>query len=302
MNTQTRPNFASDLRPSHHRAIARARWVAEQHFVYELSNDADTILLSMRSHGPLTTAVMLPDPSGRLSLMQCRDREEQHAFYSRNRSKRRISAADISTVVGSDWYSFVSGSLTHAELSTGAATHSRFAGILPITDGEDTIAGELGFGLAESEVAAMGAQSSARRRAFMQVQQQWLAAINSGNLAQLSQLYAESAQLAERESPGTAQAACHGRSAIEAYYAGMFQRLGQPVVDVLRKCTEDWYAFAELVWEFEGAAGGIRRMRTATITSLDPQGRIAFQLGCATDLQGSDESTEQVRYSIQSRR
>ena len=46
----------------------RARRVAEQHFEYELSNDPDEILASMKSYDPLFTTILRDTLSGNTTM------------------------------------------------------------------------------------------------------------------------------------------------------------------------------------------------------------------------------------------
>ena len=54
-------------------AVIRARKVAEQHFDYELSNDPDEILVSMKSFDPMFTTILRDTGRGSNDVFRCDD-------------------------------------------------------------------------------------------------------------------------------------------------------------------------------------------------------------------------------------
>src|SRR5262249_43224175 len=87
----------------------RARRVAEAHFDAELSNDADAILVSMKSYNPLFTTILRDAMRGNKAIFRCNTVDEQREFYRSGREHMNMTQVDILTSIGGDWYGFVHG-------------------------------------------------------------------------------------------------------------------------------------------------------------------------------------------------
>lgn len=273
------PVFASGWGDTSASRTARARWIAEQHFVYEQTNDADTILLSMKSTDPLATVVLLPDaeaPGGQ-RLVHITTIADQRRFYVDNRSNRHVVDVCISTSMGGEWYGMVSGVLTHRALDSGAISWSRFVGLLPACEDEDTFLGEIGFGAPLTDVPA--ADSMRIRKRGVHAQAERLAALDSGDLRRLADVYAPDAIVVERRYPGAGQVVLRGRDEIGDFYAERLRFLDSPRVGYASTWVDDWASFSEIVWQ--GSADGQPcEIRTADVsTAVDEHGRVVAQIG-----------------------
>ena len=193
---------------------ARSRWVAEQHFVYEVTNDADVILLSMATAEPLVTVVLQPDDADATGfrVARCRSVEEQKAFYRANRARRHLVAAELFTSIGADWYGLVDGILTHQVLDTGEVTSTHMCGVLPVSALEDAIIGEIGFGVPVVDRPAHDLIAARRRMAHAQAER--TRALRAGDLDRLAACYDRAATVVERcdESGGQVVLSGRGRS------------------------------------------------------------------------------------------
>ncbi len=279
------PKFSSALFSSDARAAVRNRWVAEQHFVYEKTNVADQILLSMHSKGPLVTSVLVPDETGKLKLQMCRTPAEQNNFYTVNRRRSQIKDAQIFTAFGTSWYGFVHGLITNQAMETGAMGQSEAVGLLPVSTDEDTIFGEIGFGRRipsaadESPAAAID-----KRLAMHRALENRVAALEARDLAALEALYTGDAMGSARDYPGSAQVALPSREALMAYHRTLFDSVKDIRVAVMHRLVEPWFALLELLWE--GDKDGKRvRFRTADVSAVDSAGRISAQLGYGTAME-----------------
>lgn len=276
------PAYASPPSDTPAFRAARGGWIAEQHFVYEVSNDADTILLSMAAGQRLVTVVLQPDDTSgtgfRVAL--CRTVEEQKAFYRANRSRRHIAEAEVFGTIGSEWYGFVEGLLTHRVLETGELTTTHMCGLLPVSATEDVIIGEIGFGVPVVEQTAQ--ESIQARRRARRIQDERTRALQAADLQRLAELYDPEASVVERAYPSGAQVVLSGRDAIVAFYADRLSRWSKPRVEPIVAIGQPWYGFEELLWA--GSRDGNReQFRTAAVFQLsDTDGRIAHQIGFGT--------------------
>jgi len=275
------PHFSSLLSASAARNAVRTRWVAEQHFEYETTNDPDVILLSMKSTDPLVTAVLMPDHTG-LRLIQARTTEEQHAFYTAGRKQSAILDAHVFSSIGADWYGLVTGALTHRLIATGEVLRADFVGLLPVSDFEDTVAGEIGLGRLSSS-AKPPAEAFQARSTVLRLQHARLAALRCCDITALANLYAENAQIVSREYPGAAQVKHIGMSRVAAFYDQTLASMADTQIDVMIQIIEDWYSFVELLWQYKTSDGTVLQFRTADITVVGTDSRISFQLGYGTD-------------------
>jgi hypothetical protein len=274
------PTYASGLRQSNLRAVARGRWVAEQHFAYELSNDPMTILMSLKSTDPLGTAVLMPsaDGNGEFELVRCRSIAEQTEFYRRSRNVSAIVEAKVFGSFGSDWYGLVDGVLTSRNVTTGADTLLEFVGLMPTARDEDTSIAEIGFGRLYSEGRDLEADLAWRGRA-LHSRQQRLARLQAGDLGGLAALYAPNATVVAKAPRSSEQITLVGRDEIASYYGSVLADLGgSPAVDLLVSHIHGWFSFTEFVWESENAI-----YRTADVSNIGADGLIAYELGYASD-------------------
>jgi hypothetical protein len=266
---------------------ARGGWIAEQHFVYEVSNDADTILLSMATGERLVTVVLQPDNASgtEFRMALCRTVDEQKAYYRASRSRRHIAAAEVFGTIGSEWYGFVEGLLTHRVLETGQLTTTLMCGLLPVSAVEDVIIGEIGFGVAVVERTAQ--QSIEARRRARRIHDERAHALQSGDLKQLAALYDAEASVVERAYPSGAQVVLSGREAIVAFYAERLNRWSNPRVEPIVAIGEEWYGFEELLWA-GNRDGTPEQFRTAAVFQPSDAGdRIVHQIGFGTALSTS---------------
>jgi hypothetical protein len=263
---------------------ARGGWIAEQHFVYEVTNDADIILLSMATAEPLVTVVLQPDESSgtgfRIAL--CRSVDEQHAFYRASRGRRHIVQADVFTSVGADWYGFVEGLLTHRVLETGELTSTHMCGVLPVSMLDDVIIGEIGFGV---PVVDQPAQTTIEaRRRMRHVQEERTRALQAGDLDRLAQCYSPAATVVERSYPSGQQVVLSGRDSVLAFYDERIHQWSGPRVERIVSHAADWYGFEELLWA-GNRNGYAEQFRTAAVFQpSDDHQTIGQQIGYGTSL------------------
>lgn len=274
-------------------STTRARWAAEQHFVYEVSNDADVILLSMSTGERLVTVVVLPDessPTGQ-SVSICRTADEQRDFYRANRSRRHIVSADVFTSIGSDWYGLVEGVLLHRILATGELAYTRMVGLLPVSGSEDAIVGELGFGVPVVDRPAADVIDA--RRHVLHVERARHDALLARDPERLAALYAPNATVVERDHPEREQVVLTGRDEIADFYARRFSTWPDARVEPVVTLAEDWFGFEELLWE--GYRNGrLEQFRTAAVIETTGPGKsgesglILHQIGYGTEVQPFD--------------
>jgi hypothetical protein len=263
------------------RAI-RSRRVADVHFVSERTNDADEILLSMKSYDPLCTAVIM-DPPGSDPVLVLNDSIAlQREFYSRSRKLSHIVDAEIFTSVGGGWYGFVHLLLTHRTVEDGTIGVSDVIGLLPTSPDEDTIAGEMGWAKPAYARSRSGDDVPRHRVESARTHESWLAAARDADASRLAELYSDRALGAIRAYPFDRHAPFRGRAEVEERYTELFASVQVEAVDVVLRIVDDWYILAELRWQ-TSQLGVLSSFSTADILLIDDDNLIRSHVGYGTD-------------------
>jgi ketosteroid isomerase-like protein len=261
----------------------RARRVAEAHFDAELSNDADAILVSMKSYDPLFTTILRDVMRGSKEVFRCNTVEEQREFYRSGREHMDMTQVDILTSIGGDWYGFVHG-ITHTALkASGDMLLTEIVGLLPITEDEDTIAGEIGmsmppYGFQGEEPGALPLQ----RVAMLEVYHRWIHALGSRDAQTVADCYADDAEIAVFDPAQGAVVVRTGRESIGEFYESFFDAFRSVTIERVLQVVDRWFVFTELLWQVTNAEGEVRWFRTGDVLVPSPERRIVTQLGVGT--------------------
>ena len=263
-------------------AVIRARKVAEQHFEYELSNDPDEILASMKSFDPMFTTILRDTGRGSNDVFRCDTVDEQREFYRSGREHMDMIETPMFTSIGSDWYAFVHG-LTGSRLkATGDMLYSEIIGVLPTSPGEDTIAGEIGlsFPIFGKQGDAPGAVAHERVASFGLLQQ-WLAAVQQRDADELASLYSDRMQGALFDPVQGAVDTVRGKVGVRDLYGAAFDAYEGLDVELIIRLIDRWYIFAELRWRYD-EQGEAKMFRTADVFVPTPENEVIAQLGIGT--------------------
>ena len=263
---------------------SRARRIAEAHFTSEVSNDADIIMRTMVSGDLITTAVVEGPPESRL-LVSCKTPAEQRDHYGVVRSRILVRGADLFTSVGADWYGFVHG-IVHVELiATGEIRANEMIGVMPVSDAEDAILGEIGLAFPhDAKQGDAPGEPALERAANLKIHHNWLTALRAGDTAQLTNSYSDDASVAARLPGDPRLHPLRGREAVRAHYDELFSTYSIESIDVMRRIVDRWYVFAELAWVLRTAEGQPVQYQSANAIVVGVDDRIIVDLGYGTDL------------------
>jgi hypothetical protein len=266
-------------------AAIRARKVAENHFVYEATNDPDEIMRSMKSYDPMHTAVLLqtPDQAG-LEVIVLGTLAEQHAHYAETRALAHMTGLpDVFTSVGSEWYGFVHFVMGVNPLGTDDLIPLEVIGLLPVTPDEDTVAGELGWARTAEAKRGNGDAPPFGRAEILHAHERWLAALRDGDTARLSSCYAPAAVGAVRGYPTADHVEFHDRDEAAATYDALLGRHRSREVEVVLRIVEDWFLLTELRWTVTDTDQTVSTFRTAELFLVGQDDAILGHLGYGTD-------------------
>src|SRR4051794_19752336 len=288
---------AFDSRHADIEDVVRSRRIAEQHFIYELSNDVDHIMKSMKSYEPMFTSlivdpktidprflVKLPgvDENGP-GLTRCHTPEEQRAFYLESRKRMNIADAQLFTSVGTDWFAFVHLIVTMRSPSSGDLTDREALGLLPVTPDEETIAGEIGltFPTYAKQGDAPGAPAL-ERASTLKVHLAWLDGLNSRDPEKMRSAYADGAIATIYNPLDGSVVERGGAQAVASFYEDLFDAYPSVSVDVVMRIIDRWYVFTDLRWQVADRSGSQSWFRTADIAVVNPDNKIVTHLGLGT--------------------
>jgi hypothetical protein len=265
------------------RGAIRARRIAENHFLHELSNDPDEILRSMKSTDPLFTTILRNTASGNNDIFRCRTIAEQREFYRSGREHMDMTETPMFTSIGADWYGFVHGMTTSRIKANGTTVQTEIIGLLPSTPDEDTIAGEIGlsmpiFGKQGDEPGTLPLQRVETLALF----QQWFAALQSGDADQVAALYADRIQAALFDSLEGQVAIVRGKEAVREHYSRLFAGCHIVTIELVLRLIDRWYIMAELLWNVSQPGRDETWFRTTDILVPTPENEIVSQLGIGT--------------------
>jgi hypothetical protein len=259
----------------------RARVIAEEHFVAELTNDADVIVsTNMKSYDPLVTSVVIGLDPQSFHIEHCATVEEQRAFYADSRVEVHMVDVELFTSIGSDWYGFVHGLATHEVLSTKERVTSEVISLLPTTPDEDTVAGELSLGW-PGPPAKLGdppGEIALERAASLRVHNALLDAFRAGDAQLIGDLHTERTLFVMQHPLTDEIASVTGRDAIVAYYQSIFAHATVTSADVVLRVVDRWYVFSELVLQLDSPTEGSLVARLAEICVIGSDDKILVYL------------------------
>lgn len=277
--------------------VVRCRRIAEQHFDYEMSNDVDHIMKSMKSYEPMFTSLivdpksidprfLVPLPGISESgpgLTRCHTPDEQKAFYLESRKRMNIADAQLFTSVGSDWFAFIHLIVTMRSPSSGELTDCEALGLLPVTPDEETIAGEIGltFPPYAKQGDAPGAPAL-ERASTLRVHLAWLDGLNSRDPEKMRSAYADGVIATIYNPLDGSVVERGGAQSVASFYEDLFDAYPSVSVDVVMRIIDRWYVFTELRWQVADGSGSQSWFRTADIAVVNPDNKIVTHLGLGT--------------------
>lgn len=262
------------------RAI-RSRSVADQHFVFEMRDSADEILVSMKSDDPLHTAVIMNDRLVVIGTVDEQRRFYQARFDNQPGDGSGIIGADIISSIGTDWYGFDHLITKGRDPVTGRPHGTEVAALLPATEDEPTIAGEMGWARPDYAKASHGDGLPLGRVEIAEVHAAWLARAKAMDAAGLAELYSDDAQGAVRDYPDHRHVPFESRAEVQRVYEGIFARNKVRDINVVLRLVEDWFVLAELRWVIEGR--DTTTFRTAHLMGLTNDNLIRAHIGYGTN-------------------
>ena len=266
---------------SHLAERVRSREVAEAHFVAEVSNDPDEILMSMKSYDPILTSVLVGSDAASMQLVRCSTRDDQRAFYVASRAQAHMVDVELFTSIGGEWYGFVHGLATGKVLATGESYTAELIGLLPTTPAEDTIAGEVGLSW-PLDVGKLGDAPGAlafERVATKRAHDAWLDAFRSSDADAIVAHYATDARVAMRHPLTGDVTGLEGHEAVADYYRGMLADATVRGADVVTRLIDRWFVFTELVVCLALNDGRDVVAQTADVCVIDRDDRVLVHLG-----------------------
>jgi hypothetical protein len=306
---------------AHARRAGQAAYLGWRHLQSEYSQDVDTVLATIETHGPWTWTLPLngmasaptddgeAGPSGAAdngagpgpanSLLQYVSATNMAEIREQYESMRTIvevwdwiSMTDLRT----GWYMLTHGVANLKDVALGTYFQLESVTLFPI--GHDGILGEVQIGDFANQRPNRWPETPSspgeiplpiKRLQATMLHNEFMEALKSEDVPRLLGTMRPDVATAIRSylSDDYTVINAEGSEALGQYYRSLFSRFRVKDVRLLNRVVESWYVFAELHWTVEHRdgprAGEVVEFCTADIAPIDAEGKFWVRTGAGTD-------------------
>jgi hypothetical protein len=261
-----------------------------RHIESEYTQDVDKIAATLDSRAPLAwTLARDSDDAGAFKFLTGTSVEAIRDQYSVLRKEIEIRQWRALLELRQGWYTVTQGVCTLKVVANGYISDGETVTLFPV--GTDGVLGELQVGivgrLPDGRLPIDDVDLPRLRLAALARHQQYLAALQSEDVAAIVKAHAPHAAMATRSylTDESTLLNVNGEAEIGAYFSALFERYRVHEIRLVNRIAERWYIFDELHWIVEERNGGQRTLEycTAELAPFDSDGKYWVRTGAGTD-------------------